>query len=160
MAKSRGQRSHHFTLAVPRYEEGYCCSGALLDYAQKKDERGHDHGPHADALKTLNKQQKIVIREGDGWTFESGALTCSTLGREVIRFPAPHSTVVLAQPMPAGVPCPVEISVGGGLIETGDNTEASWAGEGRGLKIVVEGERRGGENELGQTSVYPTRRCN
>ena len=37
-------------------------------------------GPHADALKLLNKQQKIVVRKVDGGEFESGALTCSSMG--------------------------------------------------------------------------------
>ena len=88
-------------------------------------------GPHADSLKLLNKQQEIVVRKVDGGKFESGALTCSTMGGwGVVRFPITHSTADLPQPMLASVSCPVEVSEGGGLTEAGDNTEASGAGEG------------------------------
>ena len=103
-------------------------------------------GPHADALKLLNKQQKIEVRKADGGALESGALTCSTMGGRVVRFPTIHPTAELAQPMLASVPCPMEVSEVGGLTEAGDKTEASGAGEGeRGLKIVLVVARRGGK---------------
>ena len=86
-------------------------------------------GPHADALKLLNKQQNIEMRKVDGGAFESGALTCSMMGGGVVRFPTTYPTPDFAQPMLASVPCPVEVSEGGGMTEAGDNTDASGAEE-------------------------------